>query len=210
MSELKFYRGLADKYQAEIHGDGIYFATNTRQIIHAGVPYGISTDINLSDYATKDFLSDSLCGYIRDLEYNEETGEFLYFRKKKILNQDGSYGYSDEKITFSLRNNFIGNIKGLGFENDEEGRGYLSYSKTIEKTEELETGESVTTLDTENVKVEIPEASYKSDSSGKITYNSGLMSGKVVEKVDSLETSVKNLDEFATWNNVEKEVSSEE
>ena len=60
MAEIKFYRGIAEKYNREIHGDGIYFATNTLQIIHDGKSYGISSQIDLSEYATKDFVSDNL------------------------------------------------------------------------------------------------------------------------------------------------------
>lgn len=204
MSELKFYRGLAEKYVSEIHGDGIYFATNTRQIIHAGVAYGVASEIDLSNYATKDFVSDILCGYVRDLVYDEVTGEFTYFRKKKIYDFDGSYTYSDEPIKFSLRSNFRGLVKDLDFKISETGAGYITYKKLVEELDELETGEEITRLIEQEVSVEIPEASYKKNGETEV-FSNGLMSGKHIKTLNTLE---KDLKEHSTWTEVTSPVEN--
>lgn len=45
MTELKFYRGEKSKYDKTLHGDGVYFSTDTHEIIHNGIPYkGIIDD----------------------------------------------------------------------------------------------------------------------------------------------------------------------
>ena len=41
---LTFYRGLKDLYDPSKHGEGIYFATDARIILHGGDPYSGSVD----------------------------------------------------------------------------------------------------------------------------------------------------------------------
>lgn len=44
---INFYRGLESSYKPSIHGDGIYFATDTLKILHNGKPYsGVSNAIS--------------------------------------------------------------------------------------------------------------------------------------------------------------------
>lgn len=45
MAQIKFYRGLREKYNATSHLDGIYFATDTAEILLNGISYGLSEDV---------------------------------------------------------------------------------------------------------------------------------------------------------------------
>ena len=45
----KFYRGLKMKYDMVKHGQGIYFATDTREILMNGVPYTGATKASMAD-----------------------------------------------------------------------------------------------------------------------------------------------------------------
>lgn len=42
---LNFYRGLESSYKPSVHGDGIYFATDTLKIIHNNNNYSGSSDV---------------------------------------------------------------------------------------------------------------------------------------------------------------------
>ena len=41
---INFYRGLESSYKPSVHGDGIYFATDTLKIIHDNKNYSGSVD----------------------------------------------------------------------------------------------------------------------------------------------------------------------
>ena len=41
---INFYRGLESSYKPSVHGDGIYFATDTLKIIHNNQNYSGSAD----------------------------------------------------------------------------------------------------------------------------------------------------------------------
>lgn len=45
MTQIKFYRGLREKYNATSHLDGIYFATDTAEILLNGISYGLSEEV---------------------------------------------------------------------------------------------------------------------------------------------------------------------
>lgn len=45
MAQIKFYRGLREKYNATSHLDGIYFATDTAEILLNGISYGLSEEV---------------------------------------------------------------------------------------------------------------------------------------------------------------------
>ena len=195
MAEIKFYRGIAEKYNREIHGDGIYFATNTLQIIHDGKSFGISSSqIDLSEYATKDFVSDSLCGFVKDLYFDSETGEFNYTKRKKVYTpyindygeEDIMISYSDTPVKFSIRSVLAGMVKGISFTHSETGDGLISYSQLEENTVILETGAEKTTLVERVSNVEIPSASYEGGS-----YLNGLMSGKDKETLDNVNDTLR-------------------
>jgi hypothetical protein len=47
MKEIKFYRGLKSNYSADLHKDGVYFATDEREIILNGQSYGTEVDDTL-------------------------------------------------------------------------------------------------------------------------------------------------------------------
>ena len=190
MTEINFYRGLAEKYNREIHGDGIYFATNTLQIIHDGKSYGISSQIDIDgDYATKEFIADNLLDSMKNLRYDEKTGEFQYMKWKKIFTKDvDEFGdevinvtYEDVPVKFSFRSVLAGTVKNISFEHSEDGSGVIAYSQLYEKTEVLDTGVEVTTLDEKTTRVELPTANYTEGS-----YLDGLMSGKDKKTLDKI------------------------
>lgn len=194
MAEIKFYRGRSEKYNREIHGDGIYFATNTLQIIHDGRSYGISSQIDLSEYATKDFISDSLCGYVKDLQFNPKTGEFNYIQQKRVYTpfindfgeNDIKVSYTEVPVSFSIRSLFSGMVKDITFTHSEDGGGMISYVQLEEKTVMLETGAEKTILAEKTSNVEIPTASYEGSS-----YLNGLMSGKDKETLDNVSDTLR-------------------
>lgn len=47
MKEIKFYRGLKSNYSTDLHKDGVYFATDEREIILNGQSYGTEVDDTL-------------------------------------------------------------------------------------------------------------------------------------------------------------------
>ena len=182
MVEINFYRGIAEHYNREIHGDGIYFATNTLQIIHDGKSYGISSQIDVNgDYATKDFIADSLLGFIKDLHFDSETGEFFYTKRNKIKDTFGIDEYRDEVVKFSIRPVLAGTVNNISFEHSGTGSGVISYSQVCEETEVLDTGVEVTKLTEKTSKIELPTANYSSGS-----YLDGLMSGEDKETLDKV------------------------
>ena len=193
MTEIKFYRGLAEKYDQELHGDGLYFATNTLQIIHNGQSYGISNQVDLSDYATKDFVSDSLCNFIYNLKFNSKTGVFSYERKETVYvpieNEFGETIYESQivqkDVTFSLRPLLTGMVKGINFRHTSEGKGQIIYSQLTEKSEILDTGEEKITLEDVSTEIDIPDATYEDG------YKSGLMSGGDKESLDLVKDTLQ-------------------
>ena len=40
MKEVNFYKGPSGRYNKKTHGDGIYFATDTQEILVDGLSYG--------------------------------------------------------------------------------------------------------------------------------------------------------------------------
>lgn len=45
MAQVKFYRGLREKYNAGSHADGVYFATDTTEILLNDISYGLSDKV---------------------------------------------------------------------------------------------------------------------------------------------------------------------
>ena len=45
MAQVKFYRGLRKKYNAGSYADGVYFATDTAEILLNGISYGLSEEV---------------------------------------------------------------------------------------------------------------------------------------------------------------------
>lgn len=45
MAQVKFYRGIREKYVPSTHVDGVYFATDTAEILLNGISYGLSEDV---------------------------------------------------------------------------------------------------------------------------------------------------------------------
>lgn len=53
MIELQYFRGLRDLYSPEIHGNGIYFATDTQEIIHNDLSFSGVLPKELEDIKKK-------------------------------------------------------------------------------------------------------------------------------------------------------------
>lgn len=53
MMELQYFRGLRDLYKPEIHGNGIYFATDTQEIIHNDLSFSGVLPKELEDIKNK-------------------------------------------------------------------------------------------------------------------------------------------------------------
>ena len=73
MNKLKFYKGLKEKYNLASHGSGIYFSTNTSEIIHDGIAYGIQ-----EGYATQDFVLEALKSFPNTAIYKTESNEIVF------------------------------------------------------------------------------------------------------------------------------------
>ena len=57
---IQFYKGLSSLYDVEVHGNGIFFATDTKEIIHNNTPFtgaladsALVKDVNLSEDGSK-------------------------------------------------------------------------------------------------------------------------------------------------------------
>lgn len=50
MQPIKYFRGIKANYILEVHGQGIYFATDTKEILHNGAPYiGLPINVRVED-----------------------------------------------------------------------------------------------------------------------------------------------------------------
>lgn len=53
MTELQYFRGLKGLYNKKAHGEGIYFATDSKEIIHNGLIFSGSVPAELSEVIAK-------------------------------------------------------------------------------------------------------------------------------------------------------------
>lgn len=90
MSQLKFYRGLSTAYNKAIHGNGIYFTTDTNEIKHNGISYGITNADN--NYASKEFVLESIKGFVGYSIYQKEDNKIIFLDKQ----------YGTEKFSITL------------------------------------------------------------------------------------------------------------
>lgn len=67
MSEIKFYRGLKSNYSPEDHKDGLYFATDKKEIILNGQSYGCEIDDELLNNSTNPATGRSIYKAIQDM-----------------------------------------------------------------------------------------------------------------------------------------------
>lgn len=51
MEEINIYRGLKEKYNYGLHKDGLYFCTDTLEILHNGQSYGVGAASTNTTYA---------------------------------------------------------------------------------------------------------------------------------------------------------------
>ena len=68
---ITFYKGLLSKYDLETHGSGLYFTTDTREIIHDGKSYSRGIEI------MKSVTSVSADGNKLIINYSDSTSETL-------------------------------------------------------------------------------------------------------------------------------------
>lgn len=68
---ITFYKGLLSKYDLETHGSGLYFTTDTREIIHDGKSYSRGVEI------MKSVTSVSADGNKLIINYSDSTSETL-------------------------------------------------------------------------------------------------------------------------------------
>lgn len=80
MSAINFYRGLKAKYNLSTHGNGIYFTTDTNEIIHAGNSYGIK-DSNMQGFVTNDELSSSIAKLVHSARFDKEQSRINFYDK---------------------------------------------------------------------------------------------------------------------------------
>lgn len=85
MSSLKFYKGKKKDYRIEEHGDGIYFSTNTFEILHNGASFAY--------YPSKEFMKAMLKGTLKSFEVIDGK---LYFSIP-----------GGEKVEFNIPASFI-------------------------------------------------------------------------------------------------------
>lgn len=53
MMEVQYFRGLRDLYNVKVHGNGIYFATDTKEILHNGLSFSGQIPPELSEVVAK-------------------------------------------------------------------------------------------------------------------------------------------------------------
>ena len=73
MNKLRFYKGLKEKYSLSAHGAGIFFPTNTSEIIHNGIAYGVQ-----DGYATQEFVLEALKNFPNTAIYKTESNEIIF------------------------------------------------------------------------------------------------------------------------------------
>lgn len=73
MNKLKFYKGVKEKYNLSTHGTGIFFATDTSEIIHNGIAYGVQ-----EGYATQNFVLEALKNFPNTAIYKTESNEIIF------------------------------------------------------------------------------------------------------------------------------------
>lgn len=67
MNEVLFYRGIKNKYNKALYGDGIYFATDTKEIIVNGVSYGsVDVDDELTEISNNPVKGSAIYKAIKD------------------------------------------------------------------------------------------------------------------------------------------------
>lgn len=81
MAQVKFFRGNKNAYSSSAHEHGIYFATDTHEIILNGTPYGCSSD-----------LESMLKGSVRSVVYEKtEAGVYQIVVTTNTKAVDGNY-----------------------------------------------------------------------------------------------------------------------
>ena len=112
MTELNFYRGLKSKYNQELHGDGIYFATDKREIILNGQSYGCEIDDELLNNSTNPATGRSIYKAIQDMVSSalQETaiGSKLMLVKYGNVYKIELYDSRTNTLLSQTENGFIG------------------------------------------------------------------------------------------------------
>ena len=110
MAKLEFYRGKIDSYDQSKHGQGIYFSTDTFEIIHNSQSFAFTP--------SKKFVEELLDGTIGDFSWDTTTGKLYY--SKFTHNENGDL-VEEEGLEFPVAiagqkthsGDFIGGADGL-------------------------------------------------------------------------------------------------
>ena len=97
--QVKFFRGLRENYVLESHGQGIYFATDTKEILHNNEPY-VGLPLNVR---------------VEDVELNEEGSIIVSFSDgstKEIEIGSGKYESKIEDKSIAMTSAYGDFIKG--------------------------------------------------------------------------------------------------
>ena len=98
--QINYFRGLKQNYNLASHGQGIYFATDTKEIIHNGAPYtGLPLNVRVEDVEL-------------DVENSTLTIKFSDGSEKKITIGSGKYESKIEDKTIAMTSAYGDFVKG--------------------------------------------------------------------------------------------------
>jgi hypothetical protein len=91
MEEVLFYRGTKNKYNKALYVGGIFFATDTREIIVDGVSYGsVDVDDELTEIGNNPVKGSTIYKAIKD-NVNNAINNAPYGAKLRITNSNNVY-----------------------------------------------------------------------------------------------------------------------
>jgi chromosome segregation ATPase len=124
--EIQYFRGLRELYNAQVHGNGIYFALDTKEIIHNGLVFSGTIPTELLEVITKaeanrvsiEVLNGSGEGSIQK-KISDAINEFA-----SQISDNGAIDTFKELIEFAANNqgqigNLLVEINNLKLENDD-------------------------------------------------------------------------------------------
>jgi len=90
MEEVLFYKGLKAKYNKALYGNGIYFATDTKEIIVDGVSYGsVDIDDELTEISNNPVVGSAIYKAIKD-NINNAIETAPYGTSLELVNNGGN------------------------------------------------------------------------------------------------------------------------
>lgn len=127
MMEIQYFRGLRELYNAQVHGNGIYFALDTKEIIHNGLSFSGTIPTELLEVITKaeanrvaiEILNGSGEGSVQK-KISDAINEFA-----SQISDNGAIDTFKELIEFAAKNqgevgNLIVEVNNLKLESDSQ------------------------------------------------------------------------------------------